>query len=388
MTGHNKTRRRGLFSILTKSPSAPSPDRYLGCILGGAAGDALGYPVEFDRLSTIISRFGQAGITALQLDRESGAALISDDTQMTLFTIDGILTSYSSPLSDAEQWPLHFPKGFEASYLSWLYTQTRFSDLPAKAARYGYSNPYDYQMTAPALFNERAPGSTCLTALMSIAKGEAVRNDSKGCGGVMRVAPIGLFFPGDYETTYHAGAQAANITHKHTTSDEASGALASIISLAVDGKSVRQTVRQTIALLNSREGSNGETASALTHALALANQKTPVRESIAALGEGWIAEEALAIAVYCALTAPSVAQGIINAVNHDGDSDSTGAICGNILGALHGVQSIPTSWIENLELREFMERLAYILHRVTYIKAIGPLAYERRKAEFADIYKG
>jgi ADP-ribosyl-[dinitrogen reductase] hydrolase len=64
-------------------------------------------------------------------------------------------------------------------------------------------------------------------------------------------------------------------------------------------------------------------------------------EAIAELGEGWVAEEALAISVYCALVARDFRQGVVMAVNHDGDSDSTGAITGNLLGALHGVDAIP-----------------------------------------------
>ena len=61
-------------------------------------------------------------------------------------------------------------------------------------------------------------------------------------------------------------------------------------------------------------------------------------------------EEALAISVFCALTAPDFAEGVIRAVNHDGDSDSTGAIAGNLLGALHGVENVPRKWLSGLEL--------------------------------------
>jgi len=386
MISHNNMKEGNVQFIPSNPPSIPSLDRYLGCILGGAIGDALGYPIEFDKLTEIVTQYGKSGITELQIDRKEGASLISDDTQMTLFTIDGILSSFCSQFPAPDRWPHHFPKGFEASYLSWLYTQTRFSDIPKTVLNYGLKNNYDYHMDAPELFNNRAPGQTCLTALMSLAKGEPVRNDSKGCGGVMRVAPIGLFYPGDNDSAYLVAAQAANITHKHQTSDEASGALASIVSLIVDGKSIRQAVRQTLTILKNKEYTNGETSAALEHALALADAKTPVRESIAELGEGWVTEEALAIAVYCALTAKSFSQGVIHAVNHDGDSDSTGAICGNILGALYGVKEIPASWLGKLELREYIERLTYILHCVTYIKAIGLFEFERRKLEFADIY--
>ena len=66
-------------------------DKIRGCLYGGAVGDALGYPVEFSREKEIFLRYGSGGIQEYELDSESGKALISDDTQMTLFTANGIL---------------------------------------------------------------------------------------------------------------------------------------------------------------------------------------------------------------------------------------------------------------------------------------------------------
>lgn len=64
-------------------------DKYRGCLVGGAAGDALGYPVEFLTEQAILARYGQEGITGYEL--KNGTAEISDDTQMTLFTATGLL---------------------------------------------------------------------------------------------------------------------------------------------------------------------------------------------------------------------------------------------------------------------------------------------------------
>ena len=88
----------------------------------------------------------------------------------------------------------------------------------------------------------------------------------------------------------------------------------------------------------------------------------PHEEAIARLGQGWIAEEALAISIYCALVARNFKHGVILAVNHDGDSDSTGAIVGNLLGAMHGVKTIPAEWLEPLELRDVITELAEDLY--------------------------
>lgn len=64
-------------------------DKYRGCLIGGATGDALGYAVEFLDRTTILNRYGEKGIT--EYDLIKGIAEISDDTQMTLFTANGLL---------------------------------------------------------------------------------------------------------------------------------------------------------------------------------------------------------------------------------------------------------------------------------------------------------
>nr|WP_312878542.1 ADP-ribosylglycohydrolase family protein [Lentzea indica] len=76
------------------------------------------------------------------------------------------------------------------------------------------------------------------------------------------------------------------------------------------------------------------------------------------LGGGWVGEEALAIGLHAALVAPDFASAVRVAVNHSGDSDSTGSICGNVLGARDGVAVIPGDWLSVLELRDVIERLA------------------------------
>jgi ADP-ribosylglycohydrolase len=71
-----------------------------------------------------------------------------------------------------------------------------------------------------------------------------------------------------------------------------------------------------------------------------------------------VAEEALAIALYCALVAPNLEEAVVLAVNHSGDSDSTGAIAGNLCGALYGADSIPARWLDPLELRDAITAMA------------------------------
>ncbi|MSW92987.1 MAG: ADP-ribosylglycohydrolase family protein, partial [Actinobacteria bacterium] len=75
-----------------------------------------------------------------------------------------------------------------------------------------------------------------------------------------------------------------------------------------------------------------------------------------------VGEEALAIGVACALGAKGFEDGVLAAVNHSGDSDSTGSITGNLLGAIHGVAAIPTRWLDALEARAIIDQIACDLH--------------------------
>ena len=146
-------------------------NQFQGCLVGGAIGDALGYAVEFYDEDGIFNTYGKPGIT--QYDLVGDIAEISDDTQMTLFTAVGLLMGedYISQINEC--------------YLDWLSTQMKNKR----------ENPYCWLHDVKELHSPRAPGGTCLNALMSGGNGtmEDPINDSKGCGGVMRVAPIGFY---------------------------------------------------------------------------------------------------------------------------------------------------------------------------------------------------
>ncbi len=97
-------------------------------------------------------------------------------------------------------------------------------------------------------------------------------------------------------------------------------------------------------------------------AVDLAGNNERDEDNIKRIGEGWVAEETLGIAIYCSLKYEhDFSKGIIAAVNHDGDSDSTGAVTGNILGAINGFSSIDNRWIENLELLDILMEMSFDL---------------------------
>jgi ADP-ribosyl-[dinitrogen reductase] hydrolase len=208
----------------------------------------------------------------------------------------------------------------------------------------------------PELHARRAPGNTCLEALRGGSAGAPGRaiNDSKGCGGVMRVAPVGL---ARFEDPFAAGCEIAAVTHGHASGYLAAGYLALVVSDVVQGAALREACHDAIVRL-AKEAGHEETVAAVEAALGLAAEGTPSPEAVESLGGGWVAEEALAIGLYCALVARDFAHGVLLAVNHGGDSDSTGSIAGNLLGLVQGVEAIPRRWLERLELRDVITEVA------------------------------
>jgi hypothetical protein len=185
-------------------------------------------------------------------------------------------------------------------------------------------------------------------------------NDSKGCGGVMRAAPVGLI-ANSPETAFELGCETAALTHGHPSGQLPAGVLAAAIHLLMDDVPLPEALTRGRRLLPDDDADDpriGETGAALDAAFALAASEPLAPEAVERLGGGWIGEEALAIAAYCALAAPDPLAGLLASVNHSGDSDSTGSICGNLLGAAHGTAAVPRSLFERLDLADVVTRMA------------------------------
>jgi ADP-ribosylglycohydrolase len=181
-------------------------------------------------------------------------------------------------------------------------------------------------------------------------------NDSKGCGGVMRAAPAGLIAH-DVEEAFRLGCEIAALTHGHPSGYIASGFLAAVIHVVKDGGWLDDAVATSINLLKTYPRQE-ECLEAVERAVDLAQNSHSVPETIEKMGGGWIVEEALAISLYCAVVCKDdFKKGVLLAVNHSGDSDSTGAITGNILGCLLGASAIPFSWLDELELKDVIQEM-------------------------------
>lgn len=333
---------------------APLEDRFVGCLVGGALGDALGYPIEFTRAADeIAARFGVSAPFDLDYD---GPALISDDTQMTLFSAEALVRARQAKAREITPFAL-------GAYQRWYATQ-ELSPRGRERRRSGQG----LLLAEAGLFARRAPGNTCLSALalsftrQALANVRDPPNGSKGCGAVMRSAPFGLA-ASTREEAWMLARDAGVLTHGHPSGFLSGAYLAALVYDLARGVALEEALPLADALL-VQEPEHDELGAVLARARLLAAQGAPTAAAIEELGGGWVGEEALAIGVACALGAnrENVAEILWRAVAHSGDSDSTGSIAGNLVGAQLGVQALPERWRARLELGALVERVARDLY--------------------------
>lgn len=333
-------------------------DKCRGSLISGAIGDALGYPVEFVySFEEIKAKYGEEGITEYDksypwLDEEFNQALFSDDTQMTLYTAEGLL--------EAERSGKPIVATICNAYLAWF----------GRQAGNKVKISYDSELSKIDELNQRrALGNTCLSALLSIYNGKDPMNSSKGCGGIMRVAPIGLYgatHGWSLEEAAKLAGEAAELTHLHPLSTYSSAALAVIVQICaseegtVDVSRFKSIVGKSLEVVS---GVYGADASAMEDFQKLIQKALQLEDNLLrdweiienGLGGGWVAEETLAIAVFSVIRHINDFNAcMICAVNHGGDSDSTGAVAGNIIGAIIGYEAIPDKFTKSIQLKELL----------------------------------
>ena len=328
--------------------------RIRGCLLGGAIGDALGASVEFMRLTEIKARFGGQGITEFA-SAYGRIGAITDDTQMTLFTAEGLLRAYvRGHLNDVGS----VPEVVCHAYLRWLLTQgvtPTATDLDI--------GKDGWLWTEKTLHSRRAPGNTCISSLKGMTHFTADRatNNSKGAGAIMRVAPVACVArSGDEvaaEEVFHLGKKVSWITHGHPSGYLSAAAFAVIVHALLWEHSIETGIQRARSFL-SREDECGETLDAIEKALTCVKCRMDPECAMPTIGEAWVGEEALGIALYCTQMADDLASGMRLSVNHDGDSDTTGLLVGQLLGAIYGEEAIPAHWLRDLEARDVVVQIA------------------------------
>lgn len=322
--------------------------RASGSLFGLAFGDALGKPTEFLRLDEIVARYGAAGPEELSGE----PALVTDDTQMAL----------------AVGWALHETPELTERALEPLLRQ-RFLDW------------------ARSPENNRAPGRTCLRACAALEEGGrwqlATVPGSKGCGANMRVTPVGLLPGVDEETLAGLAQFQAGMTHGHPTALAASELTAYTVKILRDGAGLadvpgmlrgRCATQRTVYRhdwlgdLWERPVSTtpeefiargwDECVAVLDRLDAALAAPDRAGDPCAITGEGWIAEEALATALLCALYFPDEpVRALGRAAASSGDSDSIACLAGAFLGAAHGTPAWPGPWFAQIEYADQLATL-------------------------------
>lgn len=310
--------------------------RTMDMLNAGAAGDALGYRVEFDSKERIEKEWGADGPESVAEER--GEGIVSDDTQMTLFVLEGLLAARTED---------EVGETVRSALNGWFETQ-RSNFVRGKTGVASFCE----------MWARRAPGSTCVSALSSGGIGSSIMptNDSKGCGSVMRSAPFGLApFLIDDASPGELAFETSFITHGHREAALSSMGLAEAVFAGLSGEPAEKAFERMTDML-SDEGES-RALELCREALRLSDGsggRTPPR----VLGEGWVAEEALAIGVWAAAEASKGVPrwaAIRAAANHGGDSDSTASIAGNLIGALLGADERIRAEASRLDARRVLD---------------------------------
>ncbi len=294
-------------------------DRARAILYGLALGDALGWPIEFLKMPKIKIIYGDQGI-----QEPPDPAQVSDETQTTLVIAESLIEAGDADLD------------------------TLMSVVTRRLIEWSNSPQ-----------NDRAPGYVVTEAVRTLEAGvswrESGNTDARGNGSAVRVAPIGFLYQHDPERL-RAVAHATGIaTHAHPITDASAVAAAYLVKLALDGIPPNDYVVRTLEFV-------GEECTELRDTLTKIGHVVEWQDEFAAMnyiGSGWNADEAVAMAVYCAIRHSSdFSAALCRAVNIPGDSDSVGCVAGGLVAARLGLESIPADWIARLEQRDYITDVA------------------------------
>ncbi|MFT4704783.1 MAG: ADP-ribosylglycohydrolase [Bradymonadia bacterium] len=359
----------------------PTANRIAGALFGAALGDALGAQAEFvPSASGICERWPPAGPeepTRRHAGWSSGGALtpsgqlpflVTDDTQMMLAVGDALLAV--PDVFDANDGPAKVTTALRDAFTEWL------------------NDPR----------NHRAPGNTCLAACQALERDDDASRwaqhtviDSKGCGANMRVQSIGLLRCGDTDRAGLAQLQAA-MTHGHPTALAAADITAYTLAMLAEGRETPETLLDALRLyaldqastyhtrwlgdLWRRTGDDSPESFIARGWRDIDSSLKDLRDAMAsptrwrgllnddandpcvATGDAWVAEEAFATGLLCFLLFPHEPMACLRrAVVTRGDSDSIACLAGAFVGAYHGVDAWPATWVSDIEYKAELDQL-------------------------------
>jgi ADP-ribosylglycohydrolase len=299
-------------------------DRYLGCLVGLAVGDALGTALEFTSKGSFDPIDDVVGGGPFQLK----AGQWTDDTSMALCLAESLTER----------------RGFDAAdqmrrYLRW-WREGYLSSTPGECFDIGMT-----VQTALRLFEQ--------TGLPYAGSSDPT---TAGNGSLMRLAPIPMFYSDDAVAAVANAALSSKTTHATAEAVDACRYYAALIVGALRGESKEALTSDLFA----PDGVDWTThrLSQKIHAIGSGSYKSRDASSIRATG--YVAHT-LEAALWAFHESSSFEEGALLAVNLGEDADTTGAVFGQLAGAFYGAAGIPTRWRDKLHDAGVIERLAVAL---------------------------
>lgn len=333
--------------------------KFTGSLLGTFAGDILGMPVENWSAEKIAGRFGvldepqdaalwlQAYGLTYGLLKDPGHGLgnarlkrgtYTDDTQMMIAVAESLVAC----------------KGFDGA------------DMAARFVK-SYDPRRGYGPGAAKVIGALARGAHWEEAGRSLFGGTG----SFGNGASMRVAPVGLLYHDQPEELRRVAELSASITHAHPIGKEGAALQAYAVACAfnseAEGFSPQAFLEKLKAFLNPECEPLRQKLELVSKLL---SEKPSVSAVVSTLGNDVSADGSVPAAIYAFLAnSASFKNAVVYAVSLGGDTDTIGAMTGAIAGAFHGVNAIPTSWMEAMENglkgRDYVRDMAALLWEQT-----------------------
>ena len=295
-------------------------DRYRGCLLGLACGDAVGTTVEFSRRGSFAPLTDMLGGGPFRLQPGEW----TDDTSMALCLGESLLEC----------------RGFDAR------------DQMERYCRWWRTGHLSHNGRCFDI------GGTVRAALVTFERtGEPMAGSidphAAGNGAIMRLAPVPMFFAPDGAATLHHAGESSRTTHGCDEAVDACRLLAAVLLRALGGAS-----KEEILAAGRATGLTGHGGRPLAPAIAeIAAGGWKHKSEGAIRGSGYVVES-LEAALWCFAKTGSFREAILRAANLGDDADTTAAVCGQIAGAHYGAAGIPPEWMDRLAWRERIEAMA------------------------------
>lgn len=294
-------------------------DRYKGCLLGLACGDAVGTSVEFQPRGTFSPLTDMVGGGPFNIRPGEW----TDDTSMALCLATSLVECGDFNAQDQME---RYCRWQETGYLSSNSTCFDIGNATRSALQ-------RYKQTGEPFSGSSNPGSA-------------------GNGSLMRLAPVVLFYHPDRENILHYSSESLRTTHAAPECLDACQLLGDMISRALGGSS-----KEEILLGSSQEMVASQALKAITRGEYRGQSRHEIH------GTGYVVES-LKAALWCFWHTDAFEKAILAAANLGDDADTTAAICGQLAGVYYGVSGIPGLWLKRLVMQEEISRLAEQLYTI------------------------